>query len=179
MNFVKKQYINRRLRSFIEQKKGREINIHTLKKTNFVCFFITYTNSKRLEDLVQYVFANREKKMTIICYCPNKKTSENENTLPFLHIISQKNVSMKGQIRGQLSDIFSQHYDIFIDLDTKTNLMSLYLKTLPKADFRIGGSLEYYNYFDFTLCANEQYTIKDYLNSLEIYTSKLKTISQE
>jgi hypothetical protein len=175
MNFVKKHYINKRLRSFIEQKKGRKVNIHTLKNANSVCFFLTYTNSERMEELVQYVFANREKKMTVICYYPNKKTSKNEKTLLFLYTVSQKNVSMTGKIKENLSDIFSQYYDIFIDLDTKTDLTSLYLKTLSNADFRIGGSLEYCNYFDFTLCANKQHTIKDYLSNLEIYTSKLST----
>ena len=173
MNFVKKHYINRRLRNFIERKKGRKVNIHTLKSANSVCFFISDTVPNRLENLVQYITTNREKKMTIICYGTNKKTSENENTLPFLYTISQKNVSMTGKIKEDLSAIFSQHYDIFIDLDTKTDLTSLYLKTLPNADFRIGGNQEYYNYFDFTLCANKQHTIKDYLSNLEVYTSKL------
>jgi len=173
MNFVKKHYINSRLRSFIEQKKGKKVNIHSLKDANSVCFFVTYTYSECLGDLVEYVSANSEKKIIIICYCTNKKTPENEKTLPFLYTVSQKNVSTTGKIKGELSDVFSQHYDVFIDLDTKTDLTSLYLKTLPNADFRIGRNQEYYNYFDFTLYANKQHTIKDYLSNLEIYTSKL------
>jgi hypothetical protein len=138
-----------------------------------VCFFISGTDSNRLEELAQYVSANSEKRMTIICYCSNKKTAKNENSLPFLHIVSPKNISITGKIKEQASDIFSQYYDIFIDLDAKTDLISLYLKTLPKVDFRIGRNQEYYNYFDFTLCANEQHTLKDYLSKLDIYILKL------
>jgi hypothetical protein len=173
MNFIKKYYLNRYLRSFIRQKEERKISIHTLQNANSVCFFISSTDSNRLEELVQYVSASR-KKMIIICYCSNKETAENYNTLPFLYTISSKDVSITGKIKEQLSDIFSQHCDIFIDMDTKTDLISLYLKTLLKVDFRIGRNQECYNYFDFTLCTNEQHTLKDYLSNLEIYTPKLK-----
>jgi len=175
MNLIKKQYLNQRLQRFIEQKKERKMKVRTLQEANSICFFVSAKDSSRLEELIQYISENDEKKMTVICYCPTKKMAENKNMFPFLHTVLSKDVSTKGQLNEQVQEtIFSRHFELFIDLDTKTNLTSLYLKTLLQADFRIGANRKYYRYFDFTLYTKEQHTIKDYLCSLDIYTSKLK-----
>ena len=175
MNFIRKHYINRQLKGFIKNGRRKQVRTHALKDANSICFFVRSDDANRIEELIEYAVANKEKKILILCYLPHKKDINIADTPPFLHVVSQKNVNMSGRINEQgLKDIFSQYYDIFIDMDTKTDLMSLYLKTLPKADFRIGGIQSEYKYFDFILCGDEQRTVKDYLYNLEVYTSKLK-----
>ena len=174
MNFIQKYYLNRRLRDFVRKKTGRKVHIYTLKDANSMCFFITGDDSNKVEELVKSVSIYKEKKITIICYLPHKKELNITDIPPFLYTVSDKDIGLTGRISEQAKNIFSQQYNIFIDMDTKTDLVSLYLKTLPNADFRIGGSQMYYNYFDFTLCADEQHTIAEYLSNLELYTSKLK-----
>jgi len=173
MNFIKKYYLNKGLRKFVQQKKDKKIIIQTINDANSVCFFVSGSDANKVNDLLKSIAIYNEKKITIICYLPHREKLNIENSPPFLHFVSPKDISITGQIKKHVPDIFSQNYDIFIDLDTNTDLMSLYLKTLLNADFRIGGNREFYNYFDFTLCANEQYTMNDYLSNLEVYTLKL------
>jgi len=175
MHFLKRYCLNRRLRSFAEGEKKRQINVISLQEARSVCFFITCENPQQVEELTRYTAKNPDKKITVICYLPAKNTAENAPMLPFLHTISSKDVGWRGQIKKQtLKTIFLQQYDIFIDMNTKTDLTSLFLATLPKADFRIGGTQQQYRYSDFTLCADEQHTLEEYLFNLELYTSKLK-----
>ena len=174
MNCIKKYYINRRLGDFVRKRKGKKVDIYTLKDANSICFFITNDDSNKVEELVKTVSIYKEKNLAIICYLPHKEDINMANMPPFLYTVSDKDIGLTGRINEQAKNIFSQQYNIFIDMDTKTDLTSLYLKTLPNADFRIGGSQMYYNYFDFTLCADEQHTIAEYLSNLEVYTSKLK-----
>jgi len=154
----------------------KKISVHTLKDANSICFFITNNDSNRVENLIKSVSIYKEKKITIICYLPHKKDINIADMPPFLYIVSQKDIGLTGRVSEQAKNIFSQHYNIFIDMDTKTDLVSLYLKTLSNADFRRGGEQAYYDYFDFILCADEQRTIEEYISNLEVYTSKLKGI---
>ena len=175
MNFIQKHCLNQRLNGFIQKRKGEQTSIYTLKEANSICFFITLDIADKLTELVNYVSALENKKTVIICYFNGKKLPENMEKSPILYTVSRKDISITGRVREQVREkIFSQHYNIFIDMDTETDLISLYLKSLPNADFRIGRNEKYYNYFDFTLCAGEQYNIKEYISNVEKYTSKLK-----
>ena len=177
MGWIKKYYLNRQLRDFVRKKTDKKTRIHTLKNANSICFFITDDNSNKVHELIKSVSIYKEKKITIIYYLPHKKEINQTDMPPFLYTISQKDIKWTGLLNEEVQkNIFSHHYDIFIDMDTKTDLLALYLKTLPNADFRIGGEQTYYHYFDFILCANEQHTMKDYMSNLELYTSKLKGI---
>ena len=173
MNFIKKYCLNRRLSIFNRKRKEEQTNIYALKEAKSICFFITLNVVEKLEELMKCI-SRFDNKKTIICYLPKTELPQNMAMLPFLHTISNKDVNLIGGMNEQVKNIFSQHYNIFIDIDTEQDLMSLYLKTFLSADFRIGRNKEYYNYFDFTLCADENYNIKDYISNLEKYTDKLK-----
>jgi hypothetical protein len=130
-----------------------------------------------LEELIRYTSLENKKKRIIICYLPSDKSIENKIDTPTVYMIAQKAIHLTGQVDKQVREnIFSQHYDVFIDTDIKSDLNSLYLKTFFDADFRIGRNSEYCKYYDFTLCVGEQYTIKEYISNLETYTLKLKGI---
>jgi hypothetical protein len=177
MNFIKKYYINRQLCDFVQQKTDRNFRVHTLKDARSICFFICGDDTDKVEDLIQCVSTlYKEKEIVIICYLSRQKEFKTGNMPSFLYAVSAKDVGTTGRMKGNVQKIFSKQYDIFIDLDTKINLISLYLKTLLKADFRIGGNQTYYKYFDFVFCDDEQRSVKDYLSNLELYTSKIKGI---
>lgn len=177
MNFIKKYYLNKWLRNFVQSETDRKITVYTPKDARSICFFICGDKVNKVEELIQCIKTEyKEKEITIICYLSNKKGFNIIDIPPFLHKISSKEVGITGRIKEGTDTLFAKQYDMLIDLDTKTNVISLYLKTLLKADFRIGGSQTDYAYFDFVLCADEQRSIKDYLFNLEVYTSKLKGI---
>jgi hypothetical protein len=175
MNFIKKYYLNKIVGNFVQKRTEGRGNVHALKDARSVCFFVGGEDADRVEELIQCVSTSyKEKEIAVICCVSNKKRFNINNMPPFLYAVSEKDVGITGGIHEDIHKIFSKKYDIFIDLDTKTNLISLCLKTLVKADFRIGGSQNQYEYFDFILCADEQRSIKDYLFNVELYTSKLK-----
>jgi hypothetical protein len=176
MNFIQRYYLKRRLNNFIEKQNKQQKNIYTLKETQSMCFFLTYDSSGKLEELIRYT-SSQNKRRAIICYLPSDKSIDNTIDTKSVYMITQKDIKLTGQIDKQVRDtIFSQHYDVFIDTDIKSDLSSLYLKTFFDADFRIGRNSQYYKYYDFTLCMGEQYTIKEYISNLETYTLKLKGI---
>jgi hypothetical protein len=177
MNFIQRYYLKRRLNNFVEKQTERQRNIYTLKETQSICFFLTYNTFDQLEELIRYSSLQGKKKRAIICYLPSDKSIENkiDTGAGSVYVITQKAVNFAGQIDRQIREnVFSQHYDVFVDMDIKSDLNSLYIKTFFDADFRIGRNSEYYKYYDFTLCLGEQYTIKEYISNLETYTLKLK-----
>jgi hypothetical protein len=146
-----------------------------LKGTQSVCFFLTCDTSGKLEELIRYTSSQDKKKRTIICYVPSDKLIDNTIDTTSVFIITQKSIKITGKIDKQIWEtIFARHYDIFVDTDIKSDLSSLYLKTLFEADFRIGRNSQYYKYYDFILCMDEKYTIREYISNLETYTLKLK-----
>jgi hypothetical protein len=177
MNFIQRYYLKRQLNSFVEKRTEKQRNIYTLKETQSICFFLTYDTFDKLEELISYVSSYNKKSRKIICYLPSDRTIENKIDTTNVSMITQKAINLTGQVDKEIrEDIFSKHYDVFIDTDVKSDLNSLYLKTFFDADFRIGRNLEYYQYYDFTLCVGEQYTIKEYISNIETYTLKLKGI---
>ena len=175
MNTIQKYYLNRHLREFIRKKIDKKIDERTLKDTSSICFFITGDDLNRVEELLTCISSfYKEENVSIICYFTDKKEFKMEKFPAFLYVVSEKDVSLTGRVSECLQKIIEKKYDIFIDLDTKTNLLALYLKTLPKANFRVGSNQQNYVYFDFTLCADEQHSIRDYLSILDIYMSKIK-----
>jgi hypothetical protein len=178
MNFIQEYYLKQQLNSFVEKRKKGQRNIYALKETESVCFFHTYDTFEKLEELMRYTsfFYNKQKRR-IICYLPPDGFIENQINTKLVCVVAQKAISLAGQLNKQVREkIFSQHYDVFIDTDIKSDLSALYLKTFIDANFRIGRNPEYSKYYDFTLCVGEQYTIKEYMTNLEIYTLKLKGI---
>ncbi len=178
MNFIQKHYLDRQINNFVEKRRKEQTHIYTLKEANSICFFITFDTVDRLEELIKSVSVYNGKKVVIICYCPSNKIPENMNmddNVSFLYFILRKDISLTGRISEQIQkNVFSQHYDVFVDVDTNSDLISLYLKTFPDADFRIGRNGECATYFDFTFSVDQHYTIKDYISNLEVYLSKLK-----
>ncbi|MDR1182310.1 MAG: hypothetical protein LBL13_10085, partial [Bacteroidales bacterium] len=175
MNFIQQYYLKRQLNSFVAKRTEKQKSIRTLKESHSVCFFLTYDTSDKLEELIRYISLQNKKGKIIICYLPSGKIIENKIDTTCVHLITQKAIKATGKLDKQvLENIFSQHYNIFIDVDIKPDLSSLYLKSFLDADFRIGRNSEYYKYYDFTLCVNERYTIKEYINNVETYISKLK-----
>jgi hypothetical protein len=174
MNFIQRYYLKRQLNTFVEKQRKKQRNIYTLKETQSICFFLTCDTFDKLEELIYTSLRDRHKR-TIICYLPSVKSIENRIDKTSVYMITSKAIKWTGRLDQQMREkIFSQHYDLFIDTDIKSDLNSLYLKSFIDADFRIGRNSEYYQYYDFTLCVGEQYTIKEYISNLETYTSKLK-----
>ncbi|MDR0603467.1 MAG: hypothetical protein LBG80_04090 [Bacteroidales bacterium] len=173
MNFIQQYYLKRRLNSFVEKRTETQRSIYTLKETQSMCFFLTYDTFEQLEELIHYTSLHKKRK--IICYLPSDKFIEHKIDTMTVYTITPKAIHLTGKVDKEVREnIFSQHYDVFIDTDIKSDLSALYLKTFFDADFRIGRNSEYYKYYDLTLCVGEQYTIKEYISNLETYTLKLK-----
>ena len=175
MNFIQKYCLNKRLNAFIPKRKGEQTSIYTLKEANSICFFITLDAMEKLSELIECVSSFKDKKIVIICYLNGEELPESIDTSLVVYAVSKKDVSIMGRVAERLQEkIFSQRYNLFIDMDTKQDLMPLFLKTFLNADFRIGRNEKYYDYFDFVLCADEQCSMKKYILNLEKYISKLK-----
>jgi len=172
MNFVKKYCLNRQLRDFLQKRVNKNVNVHALKGANSICFLIRGGDSNRVDELLKIASQYKEKKMVIVCYLSSNERFNMTDTPSFLYTLSSKDVGLTGRIGDEkLKNIFLQHYDIFIDMNDKTDLISLYLQTLFNADFRIGGNKLFHKHFDFVLCADEQRSLKEYMSNLELYTS--------
>ncbi|MDR1459997.1 MAG: hypothetical protein LBI60_07260 [Bacteroidales bacterium] len=175
MNFIQQYYLKRHLNNFVTKRTKTQKNISTLKESHSVCFFLTYNTFDELEELIKLISRQKEKERMVICYLPSGKSIAREINNLSVHLLTHKVIKPTGTIDKQVKEnIFSRHYDIFIDMDIKPDLSSLYLKTFVDADFRIGRNSEHYKYYDFTLCVNERYTLKEYISNVETYTSKLK-----
>jgi hypothetical protein len=141
---------------------------------------MTYETEKKWEEMKQcaQVIGKKEKRIMLLCYSPFKNIPVQEEKgmdMPTVYPLSPKDIHCLGQLKkAEVKQLFTQYYDMFIDMDIQSDGYSLYLKTLVKAGFRIGRNKDYYPYYDLTLCADETYTIEDYIRTLDRYTSKLK-----
>ena len=177
MNFIQNYFIDKRLSNFITNRKQEQIKLSQFDLLQTICIFATYQGDEAFEKLMQNIayLEGLKKKVTVIMFVNQHKIPQVMENKLNICIITKNDINFAGQLKSTLHDeLIKWHYDLFIDTDTVSDKMTLYLKSLVHADLRAGRNQEYYNYYDLTLCVDDKHTIEEYISNLGIYLSKLQ-----
>ena len=154
-----------------------QIRISPFDTGKNICVFTTYQGDekyKELEEGIDYL-EKKGKKVFFICYLHQKKIPEIMVNKLNMFLVSKKDINFSGSISNHIQkELNNQHYDFFIDADTHSDKLGLYMKTLINTDLRVGRNQEYYDYYDLTICVNETFSIKEYFENIETYITKLQ-----
>jgi hypothetical protein len=177
MNFIQRYYINKQLTNSVKKRKNKEIKISPFDTLKNICVFATYHGDEKYKELIEGInyLEKKGKKVSIFYFLNQKKIPEVMSNKLDINFIYKKDISFTGLINNHAQkELGKQHYDIFIDTDTRPDKLSLFLKTFINTDLRVGRNEKYYDYYDLTLCVDEKHTIKEYFLNLETYITKLQ-----
>lgn len=177
MNFIQKYNTSKRLNHLLKKIKEDAVWVCSLEQAKSICIFHSFESEELLKEILKSTqsLKNNKKEVVLYCYIPKKHKKMMEFSEKF-HFILEKDFDFKGNLpKEKWASFPTQSFDMLIDLDKKKDSrFSLYLSGKINAGFRIGrceNAKEYYNVV--LSAAHENYTMKEYFQSIELYTKKM------